>query len=70
LPFDPLISKATQFASQTHFGCELSLDGEPDFDKKNKINRSRRIGGTIRKRLKNPYRQPNDQHYSTVAKHG
>ena len=33
-----------------YLGCELSLDSEPDFDKK--INRFQRICGTIRKRLK------------------
>jgi len=31
-------------------GCELSSDGEPDFDKK--INRFQSICGTIRKQLK------------------
>jgi len=34
-----------------YLGCELSLDGEPDFDKK-KINRFQRICGTIKKHLK------------------
>jgi hypothetical protein len=34
LSFDPSISKATQFETKTNLGCELSLDGEPDFDKK------------------------------------
>jgi hypothetical protein len=33
-----------------YFGCELSLDGEPDFD--NKINRFQNICRTIRQRLK------------------
>jgi len=32
-----------------YLGCELSLDGEPDFDKKKKINRFQGICGTIRK---------------------
>jgi len=34
----------------TYLGYELSLDGEPDFDKKN--YRFQRICGTIRKHLK------------------
>ena len=33
-----------------YLGCELSLDDEPDFDKK--VNRFQRICGTIRKYLK------------------
>jgi len=33
-----------------YLGCELSLDGETDFDKK--INRFQGICGTIRKTLK------------------
>jgi len=33
-----------------HLGCELSLDGEPDFDKK--INSFQRICGAIRTHLK------------------
>jgi succinylglutamate desuccinylase len=34
-----------------YLGCELSLDGEPDFDN-NKIKKFQRICGTIRKHLK------------------
>ena len=33
-------------------GFELSLNGEPDFDKKKKNNRFQRICGTVRKYLK------------------
>jgi hypothetical protein len=36
--------------------CELSLDGEPDFDKN--INRFQRICGTIRRHLKKPVQTP------------
>ena len=35
-----------------YLGCELNLDGEPNFDKK--INRFQEICGTIRKHLKKP----------------
>ena len=35
-----------------YLGCEPSLDGETDFDKK--INRFQRICGPIRKHLKKP----------------
>jgi hypothetical protein len=37
-------------SSFNYLGCELSLDGEPDFVKK--INRLQRTCGTIRKHLK------------------
>jgi len=42
-----ILEQVKQF---NYFGCKLSLDGEPDFDKK--INRFQRICGTIRKHLK------------------
>ena len=38
---------------QQRIGCELSLDGETDFNKK-KINRFQGISGSIRKYLKKP----------------
>ena len=38
-----------------YLGCELSLDGEPEFYKK---NRFQRICGTIRKHLKKPVQTP------------
>ena len=43
-----------------YLGCEFSLGGEPDFDKKiKKINGFQRICGTIRKYFKkNMYRHP------------
>jgi len=42
-----------------YLGCELSLDGEPDFDQKNKqISRNMRH---FQKALKeNPHRYPNE----------
>ena len=42
-----ILEKVKQFK---YLGCELSLVGEPDFDKK--INRFQGICGTIRKHLK------------------
>ena len=42
-----ILEQVKQF---NYLGCELSLDGEPDFDKK--INRFQSICGTIRKQLK------------------
>jgi len=41
-----ILEEATQF---NYLGCELSLDGEPDFDKN--INTFNGICGTIRKHL-------------------
>ena len=35
-----------------YLGCELSLDGEPDFDNNNKNKQIPKICGTIRKHLK------------------
>ena len=43
-----ILEKVKQF---NYLGCELSLDGESDFDKK-RINRCQRICGTVRKHLK------------------
>ena len=48
-----ILEQVKQF---NYFGRVLSLDGEPDFDKK--INRFQRICGTIRKHLKNPVQTP------------
>jgi len=42
-----MLEKVKQF---NYLGCELSLDGEPDFDRK--IKRFKGICGTIRKHLK------------------
>jgi len=47
-------------------GCELSLDGEPDFDKK--INRFQGIWGTIRKHLKKPRKDTQIKFYKVVAR--
>ena len=50
-----------------YLGCELSLDGEPDFDKK-KINRFQGICGIIRKHLKKPRTDTQMQFYKVVAR--
>ena len=42
-----ILEQVKQF---NYLGCELSLDGEPEFDKR--INRFKRICGTIRKYFK------------------
>jgi hypothetical protein len=42
-----ILEQVKQF---NYLGCELTLDGEPDFDKK--IERFQRICGTIIKHLK------------------
>jgi len=44
-----ILEQVRQF---NYLGCELSLDGEPDFDKK--LNRFQGIYGTTRKHLKKP----------------
>ena len=49
-----------------YLGCELSLDGEPDFDKK--INRFQGICGTIRKHLKNTRTETQMKFYKVVAR--
>jgi len=48
-----LLGQVRQF---NYLGCELNLDGEPDFDKR--INRFQGICGIIRKHLKNPVQIP------------
>jgi hypothetical protein len=47
-------------------GCELSLDGEPDFDKK--INRFQGLCGTIRKHLKKTHTDTQIKFYKVVAR--
>ena len=47
-------------------GCELSLDGEPDFDKE--TNRFQRICGTIRKHLKKTSTDSQMKFYKHVAR--
>jgi len=49
-------------------GCELSLDGEPDFDKKIKINRFQGKCGTIRKHSKKPRTDTQMKFYKVVAR--
>jgi len=48
-----ILEQVKQFS---YLGCELSLDGQQDFDKK--MNGVRRICGTIRKHLKKPVQTP------------
>jgi nitrate reductase alpha subunit len=48
-----------------YLGCELSLDGEPDFDKK--ISRFQGICGTIRKHLKKTRTDTQMKFYKVVA---
>ena len=48
-----ILEQVKQF---NYLGCELSLDGEPDFDKK--VNSFQRICGTIRKHLKKTRTDP------------
>ena len=45
----------------------MSLDGEPDFDKK-KINRLQKICGTIRKHLKKTHIDTEMKFYKVVAR--
>jgi len=49
-----------------YLGCELSLDGEPDFDKK--INRFQGICGTIRKHLQKTRTDTQMKFYKVVAR--
>jgi len=49
-----------------YLGCELSLDGEPDFDKQ--INRFQGICGTIRKHLKKALIETQMIFYKVVAR--
>ena len=52
-----ILEQVKQF---NYLRCELNLDGEPDFEKKKKINRFQKICGTIRKHLKKTRRHPNE----------
>ena len=58
-----ILEQVRQF---NYLGCELSLDGEPDFDKK--INRSQGICGTIRKHLKKTPTHTQMKFYKVVAR--
>jgi nitrate reductase alpha subunit len=50
-----------------YFGCELSLEGEPDFD--TKMNRFQNIYGTIKKKhLKNPRTDTQMKFHQVVAR--
>jgi hypothetical protein len=48
-------------------GCELSSDGEPDYNKK-KVNRFQEICGTIRKHLKKTRTDTQMKFYKVVAR--
>jgi hypothetical protein len=58
-----ILEKVTQF---NYLGCELSLDGEPDFDQK--INTFQVICGTIRKHLKKTRTDTQMKCYKVVAR--
>jgi hypothetical protein len=49
-----------------YLGCKLSLDGQPDFDKK--INRFQNICGTIRKHLKKAHTETQEKFYKVIAR--
>ena len=59
-----ILEQVIQF---NYLGCELSLDGEPDFDRK-KINRFQTICGTIRKYLKKTRTDTQMKFYKAVAR--
>ena len=54
-----------QFKQFNYLGCEMSLDGEPDFERK---KRFQRICGTIRKHLKKTRTDTQMKFYKVVAK--
>jgi len=55
-----------QLRQFNYLGCELSLDGEPDFDKK--INRFQGKCGTVRKHLKKTRTDTQMKFYKGVAR--
>jgi len=55
-----------QVKQLNYLGCELSLEGKPDFDKK--INKSLRICGTSRKHLNKTRTNPQMKLYKAVAR--
>jgi hypothetical protein len=61
--YGSILEQVKQF---NYFGCELGLDGEPDFDKK--INRFQRICGTIRNHLKKTHTETQMKFYNVVAR--
>jgi len=58
-----ILEQVKQF---NYLGCELSLDGEPDFGRKK--NRVRRIRGTIRKHTKKTRTDTKMKFYQVVAR--
>jgi hypothetical protein len=61
---ESILEQVKQF---NYLGCELNLNGEPDFDKK-KMNRFQRICGTIRKHLKKTRTDTQLKLYKVVAR--
>jgi hypothetical protein len=59
-----ILEQVKQF---NYLGCELSLDGEPDFDNK-KIKRFQRICRTITKHLKKSRTDTQMKFYKVVAR--
>jgi hypothetical protein len=60
---ESILEQVRQF---NYLGCELSLDSEPDFDKK--INRFQGKCGTIRKHLKKTHTNTQMKFYKVVAR--
>jgi len=58
-----ILEQVKQF---NYLGCKLSLDGEPDFDRK--INRFQTICSTIRKHLKETCTDTHMKFYKVVAR--
>ena len=58
-----ILEQVRQF---NYLGCEMSLDGEPNFDKK--VNRFQGICGTIRKHLNQTRTDTQMKFYKVVAK--
>jgi len=56
---DKFVSQFSWLFTINYLGCELSLDGESDFDKKNK-QISRNMRHYQKELTENPYRYPND----------
>ncbi|GFG40474.1 hypothetical protein Cfor_06486, partial [Coptotermes formosanus] len=59
----PVLEHVKQF---NYLGSELSLDGEPDIEKK--INRFQEVCGTIRKYFKNPRTETQMKFYKVTVR--
>ena len=64
----PYLSPASYLKTFKLFLVELSLDGEPDFDKKKKINTFQGIWGIVRKHLKKTRTDTQIEFYKVVAR--